>query len=202
MLGAGSDEYFKNQEYRFFDFSKQMDQQKDNPFKNRLSKFFKNFGYDSKLTPKNNHEVNINDFNGLKEQIKKANLMTITLGANDFLRYLDIPKLVSLTNLKGNDLEIKVKEFENNLQKASLEITKNLKKLIALIRTLNSNVSITLVSYPLPLLRLQDVIDSSFKLTNKRRLSDEIINILNSAIKKTYDLNNNINYIDAFDEND
>ncbi|RCT49264.1 SGNH/GDSL hydrolase family protein, partial [Ureaplasma urealyticum] len=56
MLGAGSDEYFKNQEYRVFDFSKQMDQQKDKPFKNRLSKFFKNFGYDSKLTPKNNHE--------------------------------------------------------------------------------------------------------------------------------------------------
>ncbi|EDT49613.1 conserved hypothetical protein [Ureaplasma urealyticum serovar 13 str. ATCC 33698] len=202
MLGAGSDAYFKDQEYKFFDFSKQMDQQNKNPFKNRLSKFFKDFGYNSQLLPKNNQEVNASDFNALKEQIKKANLMTISLGANDFLRYLDITKLVNLTNLKGKELETKVKELENTLKKLASEITNDLKKLISLIRNLNPNVSITLISYPLPLLRLQDVIDSSFKLSNKRSLSDEIMSILNNAIKDAHDLNNNVNYIDTFDEND
>ena len=81
LLGVADANYFKDQQYKFFDFSKKMDNQENNPFKHRLKKFFNDFGYrnDKKLT--NNEQVLKSDFTEFYNSLRSANLMTISLGA-------------------------------------------------------------------------------------------------------------------------
>ncbi|WP_042467816.1 GDSL-type esterase/lipase family protein [Ureaplasma urealyticum] len=202
LLGVADANYFKDQQYKFFDFSKKMDNQENNPFKHRLKKFFNDFGYrnDKKLT--NNEQVLKSDFTEFYNSLRSANLMTISLGANDFLAYLDINKLIDLANSTQNDLVNKANEYKNYLKTIAQKIQNDLKKLISAIKKVNPNISISLIGYPTPLLRLNDVLNQLFKLPNNQSLVNDVMDILNNAIKNVADLKNNVNYIDPFDEND
>ena len=113
----------------FLIFLKKMDNQENNPFKHRLKKFFNDFGYrnDKKLT--NNEQVLKSDFTEFYNSLRSANLMTISLGANDFLAYLDINKLIDLANSTQNDLVNKANEYKNYLKTIAQKNSKWLKKI-------------------------------------------------------------------------
>lgn len=85
LLNIADQTYFDNKDYTYFKFPQNLNQE-NNPFSNNLSSYFGNFGYKNKdQVFKSAKDVDYSQFNGLLNSIKEANLMTITLGANDFM---------------------------------------------------------------------------------------------------------------------
>lgn len=170
------------------------------------------------------YKTTFNRFGDLEEfkkrlinEIKDANLMTMTIGANDFLRM--ISSLLEASNFKKlmNDLIAKGNIGTNELLKFTLdfisiaqkEITARVLKLIERIKEINPNVNLSLVSYPTPILRfvssIIEFLPDSVKQTLKNfDIPELIIDQLNNAIKEAVSKANsnknlNVGYLDTFD---
>ena len=152
----------------------------------------------------------------LIKKIKDANLMTMTIGANDFLRMISSLLQASNFNKLINELMLKGSLDQNTLIKFALdfinvaqeEIKARVLKLIERIKEINPNVNLSLVSYPTPILRfvssiiefLPDSIKQQFKNFN---IPELLIDQLNNAIKDAVSQANikklNVGYLDTFD---
>ena len=153
----------------------------------------------------------------LIQEIKDANLITMTIGANDFLRIISslleasnfnalLNDLISSGNLSADKLLKFVLDFINVAQK---EIKARVARLIEAIKEINPNVNLSLVSYPTPVLRfvssiiefLPDQIKQTFKNFD---IPELLIDQLNNAIKDAVNQVNstkklNVGYLDTFD---
>ncbi|WP_405311471.1 GDSL-type esterase/lipase family protein [Metamycoplasma faucium] len=160
---------------------------------------------------------NLDEFKKLLiKKIKEANLMTMTIGANDFLRMISSLLQASNFNKLINELMLKGSLDQNTLIKFALdfinvaqeEIKARVLKLIERIKEINPNVNLSLVSYPTPILRfvssiiefLSDNIKQQFKNFN---IPELLIDQLNNAIKDAVSQANikklNVGYLDTFD---
>lgn len=152
----------------------------------------------------------------LIKKIKEANLMTMTIGANDFLRMISSLLQASNFNKLINELMLKGSLDQNTLIKFALdfinvaqeEIKARVLKLIERIKEINPNVNLSLVSYPTPILRfvssiiefLPDSIKQQFKNFNiPELLIDQLNNAIKDAVLQANIRNLNVGYLDTFD---
>lgn len=147
-------------------------------------------------------------FKKVQQKIKDANLITISIGANDILGRiklggLSIPQL--LKNPRGLDFskgldgfidfgsEVKMKE---EIEKAKL----NLLHTIAKIKEMNSNAKIVLVGYPMPVAQLAPLlkmVETTDKNGVKQSIANKLMGMLasiSSSISKQF---KTIDFIDA-----
>ncbi|MGL6125372.1 MAG: SGNH/GDSL hydrolase family protein [Metamycoplasmataceae bacterium] len=143
FLGVEPKKYnFKNSERQILDI-KQSDRKENNPQKRRAFNQFGMFGINDK-----------NDFNKLKNKIKNANLITITIGANDWITEFPFLEITSLKNGL-----ISKKEFDRRMDNINNQIFEKLRIFFSEIRIINPTANIIVTSYPstLPVLaRLSD----------------------------------------------
>lgn len=190
-----------NSKTNFFQNLKQRDNDSKALYRNKLNHYFKDFGINSSNQSQRGNNYNKEHFNGLIQAIKEANLMTITLGANDFMPKINFNLLKEIISQQNKQQkELLLQQLKNQLQEAGKIVQSNLEKLITALKEINPNLNINLVGYPMPLLRLQNVINEYAKLQNKS-LGQEILAILNGAIKQAAK-NSNINYLAVNDEDD
>ncbi|AZZ65359.1 hypothetical protein DMC14_000940 [Metamycoplasma phocicerebrale] len=149
----------------------------------------------------------------LVQKIKQSNLMTITLGANDFLRFFSsVLEAVNFNELindfqKNNKIDYEklsalYKKFTDICKE---EITDRLVTLLNKINSINSKTNVVLFNYPAPFLRFLSMIHSLFP--NNIQLSGETENLmlqfmqpLTNAIKEAKQkVGKNIYFVDAFD---
>lgn len=160
---------------------------------------------------------NLDEFKKLLiKKIKDANLMTMTIGANDFLRMISSLLQASNFNKLINELMLKGSLDQNTLIKFALdfinvaqeEIKARVLKLIERIKEINPNVNLSLVSYPTPILRfvssiiefLPDSIKQQFKNFNiPELLIDQLNNAIKDAVLQANIRNLNVGYLDTFD---
>lgn len=160
---------------------------------------------------------NLDEFKKLLiKKIKEANLMTMTIGANDFLRMISSLLQASNFNKLINELMLKGSLDQNTLIKFALdfinvaqeEIKARVLKLIERIKEINPNVNLSLVSYPTPILRfvssiiefLPDSIKQQFKNINiPELLIDQLNNAIKDAVLQANIKNLNVGYLDTFD---
>ncbi|MBN0919267.1 SGNH/GDSL hydrolase family protein [[Mycoplasma] gypis] len=178
----------------FLTFDSNIDKAKNNPIriegKRRIEYLFNDF------EPKNN-EMGI-----LTQQLKKANLMTISLGANDFIARVDIANFLSALALDsqtaGPKLQKYYDDFLEQAKNAANVIVEKYQTLISMIRAINPDIKINLISYPLPFLRLAPLIDKKFASITPN-VSDQLLAFLNNSIKKAAK-QNEVNYINTYDD--
>ena len=160
---------------------------------------------------------NLDEFKKLLiKKIKEANLMTMTIGANDFLRMIssllqasNFNKLINELMLKGSlDQNTLIKFVLDFINVAQEEIKARVLKLIERIKEINPNVNLSLVSYPTPILRfvssiiefLPDSIKQQFKNFNiPELLIDQLNNAIKDAVLQANIRNLNVGYLDTFD---
>ncbi|QJR44118.1 SGNH/GDSL hydrolase family protein [Mycoplasma miroungirhinis] len=188
-----SDEYKKIKNNLAFDLS--LDKSPKNPIKmyseDRLKYLFNDFQVENNQTGK------------LIDELKKANLLTISLGANDYLSYVDLFDLISVLSIQDseeNDVEIKTKydKFIQQSQKFKIDITKKYTLLLNKLRKINPDLNINIISYPMPFVRITNMIDKKYAKV-KENFSDFVINSLNNVLKDIA-LQNNVNYINSFNK--
>lgn len=147
----------------------------------------------------------------LKQNLAKANLVTINLGANDFfnlvfdsLKNRDVLKIVKKFLAKKpvlNDAII----FFNDLFKDSLpQIRKRLTVFINNLKTLAPNANINLISYPMPLQYLFNVLNQYVSKDLLKDIGD--LNISNIFIDTVNDnlqevaTNTKINFVNTYND--
>ncbi|VEU77816.1 SGNH/GDSL hydrolase family protein [Mycoplasmopsis columbinasalis] len=144
----------------------------------------------------------------LVEKIKTSNLLTVTLGANDAIKHifqhlttLVVEPLLS-TALAG---ELSLGQLFNKVtslfQTVVDSVIEQQKKLITSLLSLNPNLNINFISYPLPMAKIGKMLDEYLNLHIKMSfsVSQVLISMLNDAIAKTAK-SGNVNYIDVYDE--
>ncbi|MGL5438741.1 MAG: SGNH/GDSL hydrolase family protein, partial [Metamycoplasmataceae bacterium] len=147
---------------------------------NRVKKKFKNFGKEDKT-----------DFDFLKKEIAKANFITMTIGANDIIKYI---KSSSVMDIFLGTTETKISL--ENVASIIIEVKNNIKKIISKIKSLNkNNVEIYLLGYLKPFNRINTIIN---KMPNGKILN-EVGEQLNKAIKEAAK-ESNVNYINFFND--
>ena len=146
----------------------------------------------------------------LIKEIQNANLMTMTLGANDFLRIaLQVFEKVGLIDdlqkmfLKGQFDQQKLLKFLVFLRKAKNEIQARMETLLNKIKEINPNLNINVLNYPAPFYRLLSSLLSSAPIPNELKssaslefLMDQLSDPLKTAVKNVGD---NTNFIDMVD---
>ncbi|WP_391591527.1 SGNH/GDSL hydrolase family protein [[Mycoplasma] cavipharyngis] len=149
----------------FFNRVKNKNNFKANPYHKRIATYFKRFQKD--------------DFTQLIEKISEANLITISLGANDLTHYFKLDQLARI-----NSINALFKKINNTF----VLIQKNYERLITNIQKINKNARIVLVDYPLPLLQILNGINQV------------INNLINQKISQYF--NSTINYLDPYLQRD
>ncbi|MCU4117186.1 SGNH/GDSL hydrolase family protein [Mycoplasma zalophi] len=188
-----SSDYHVIQNRLAFDLS--IDKSPKNPIKmyaeNRLEYLFNDF------------QVTNNEVGKLASEIKNANLLTISLGANDYLSYVDLFDLISVLSM--NDSEISDADIQNKYDKFIKEsarfkedITKKYSKLLTKLREINPELNINIISYPMPFVRIANMIDKKYAKVQEN-FSDFVINSLNNVLKDIA-IENNLNYINSFNK--
>ncbi|MBU4690860.1 GDSL-type esterase/lipase family protein [Mycoplasma zalophi] len=176
-----------------FDLS--IDKSPKNPIKmyaeNRLEYLFNDF------------QVTNNEVGKLASEIKNANLLTISLGANDYLSYVDLFDLISVLSMNDSeisdaDIQNKYDKFIKESAKFKEDITKKYSKLLTKLREINPELNINIISYPMPFVRIANMIDKKYAKVQEN-FSDFVINSLNNVLKDIA-LENNINYINSFNK--
>ncbi|SMC16883.1 SGNH/GDSL hydrolase family protein [Mycoplasmopsis agassizii] len=142
-------------------------------------------------------------------RLTSANLLTVSLGANDFMDILfnqigtiDFQKL-----LAGGSFDMKnlIEIVVPILTEVRTQIRNSYTELINHIKTYNKDIKINLISYPMPFLRLLETVNQLTKgveIEPGKPLSKYLLGILNGLIKDRSTLDDSVNYINVYDEND
>ncbi|VEU77060.1 SGNH/GDSL hydrolase family protein [Mycoplasmopsis columbina] len=151
---------------------------------------------------------NLDDFyTKLVSQIKEANLLTVTLGANDALHLLTkeltkIPfaQLVDqIIKNKYNYAQI-VQLINNTFQTVFDAIAQRQNLFVQKLKEINPNLNVNFISYPLPMSFIGKLLDkyiaNNFGVSIQ--LSQILINLLNRKIAFGARVNN-VNFINAYD---
>ncbi|MGL5591992.1 MAG: SGNH/GDSL hydrolase family protein [Metamycoplasmataceae bacterium] len=157
---------FKNSERQILD-AKDYDRKENNPQKRRTYNQFGMFGIKNK-----------SDFDKLKNKIKEANLISITIGANDWITRFPFLEIMSLKN----EL-ISMEEFENLMEEINQEIFARMKVFFDEIRRLNPTANIIVTTYPttLPILARWNNEKMNKNSKNKVLVSD-FIHVFNTKL--------------------
>ncbi|MXR10615.1 SGNH/GDSL hydrolase family protein [Mycoplasma hyopneumoniae] len=181
----------ENEKFQNFDkirlnFNYELDKLTKSPYGKQIRDVFGNFS--AKNYPK------------LKEKIKNANLLTVSLGANDLMESIDF-KTIAKPNQKIATKAEAAAEFVAKINLAIVKLEKNLNIFIEKIRKINPNLEIVLVGYNI-------LFSSSMKffdklLTNELGLPNNYTIIalkqLNEAVKKVAQ-KQGINFVDLYNE--
>ncbi|MGL5643523.1 MAG: SGNH/GDSL hydrolase family protein [Metamycoplasmataceae bacterium] len=167
FLGVDPKNYnFKNSERQILD-AKDYDRKENNPQKRRTYNQFGMFGIKNK-----------SDFDKLKNKVKEANLISITIGANDWITRFPFLEIMSLKN----EL-ISMEEFENLMEEINQEIFARMKVFFDEIRRLNPTANIIVTTYPttLPILARWNNEKMNKNSKNKVLVSD-FIHVFNTKL--------------------
>lgn len=135
--------------------------------------------------------------------IKKANLITFTLGANDLFASGLFWKVFSVLAANKNEWN----NLNHSLNLVFKEITKYIQLILNRLRELNPNAKIDAISYPMPLIRIANLINGFVQVPgSKEKVANYLLNGLNDSIKNAV-INFNqttkflpANYINIFNE--
>ncbi len=153
------------------------DEKENNPQKSRAYKQFGMFG-----------RSDARDFDKLKQKIKEANFITITIGGNDWLANFPI---FEISSLKQNVLS--KKDFDKIIHIKNSELLVNMKHMFAEIRRINPEANIVAINYPTTLSLLFSFDKDLFNEKNGIIIS-EYVHLLNQVIFKAAQ-KNDIQYI-------
>ncbi|VEU68078.1 SGNH/GDSL hydrolase family protein [Mycoplasmopsis pulmonis] len=182
---------------------------------------FKNFAFSGTTLKDWNDYFNNKDtifFNSTKSEdlsqredflkrLTNSNLLLLNLGANDFMslafekfKEKDVLSLLMKKDASTNDL---IGVFLPILSSIRHEMGIRYKELISHIRKYNKNVTINLIGYPMPALKLFNMVNKllgeSVKIGNDTLLGF-LLNFINSSIKDQVDLYENVNFVNAYDD--
>ncbi|WP_027120592.1 SGNH/GDSL hydrolase family protein, partial [Mycoplasmopsis lipofaciens] len=124
------------------------------------------------------------------DKLSQANLLTVTLGANDFLTLtlnnlanaplLDLINQLANSNLNYSLIVSLVNDFFNdvfeNLKTRQIEFIKT-------IKSINSNLNINFIGYPMPIAFIAQLIDAKLGDNSNISISKIILDLLNKKIK-------------------
>ncbi|TPR54321.1 SGNH/GDSL hydrolase family protein [Metamycoplasma neophronis] len=131
-------------------------------------------------------------FDKIIDKITKANLMTISLGFNDFFnngKLLDIVLEIIKENNEVASLEKSFATWIETMQKQIEKISIKYDLLVKKIREINPNININLVGYTSPFLRLSAILKNQVN----RDYIAEAVTALNNSIKNVAKANK-VNY--------
>lgn len=160
------------------------------------SKLISRFGKDYKLLASE-----------IVKQLKNSNLITLSIGANDFIHtFIDAIKESNITQslqLILNDNPTfgpLIEDVKKILDNSIKEVSKRLQIFASQIKSIAAQANINFISYPTPFLKLKYMIDDFIKefagdIAKDFSLTDFFTDILNNTIKLTAS-KNGINYID------
>lgn len=156
--------------------AKNMDNHKDNPFRKRINKQFGGLGLKSNT-----------DFLKLKNKIKSANLITITIGANDLLTQIPVFEFISWKNK-----EMSRENLDLFIDKIYSKLFDQMKLLFATIKKLNPSANIIATSYISAFPIFFNLIDDKFIGNNEYKdgFMSHFITKLNLIINKASSENN------------
>ncbi len=163
-----------------------------------------------------NKDINNLDFsrrnlaNDVIQKIREANLITITIGANDYLKYLGkafFEEFRYREFLKSENPKAYLIDFIKSLLiDISDTITNDLEIFAKKLSALNSTAQIYYIKYPTPMLRIKNVLETLFKEKFPEfaniELANEIVNLFNMNLNpKVLNPNKaeNIHIIDLYD---
>ncbi|MFA7703502.1 SGNH/GDSL hydrolase family protein [Mycoplasmopsis synoviae] len=143
----------------------------------------------------------------LKNKLKDANLVTLTLGANDFFDLLFFE--IQNSNLNENSIKQAILDskgnnnliFTNLFKNIIIEIKARLNAFLATLKTLAPRANINLVSYPMPLLRLKETLDAYLKQYFGNldfSVLESLTTSINSLLKSLATPEKEIYYVDVF----
>ncbi|UUD34970.1 SGNH/GDSL hydrolase family protein [Mycoplasmopsis caviae] len=134
--------------------------------------------------------------NEIIEKIKNSNLITITLGANDFIKELlskaivNIPilDLVKQIRSKNLDYNMLVSHFNVIFKNVFEKLEIRQKELISTLKKINNKANVNFVGYPLPLTFLMDLVDKAINKNDQGNLlsiGHILLDLLNKKNKYT-----------------
>lgn len=164
-----------------------------------------------------NKDLNNLDFsrralaNDVIAKVKDANLITITIAANDYFKYLGkgfFEEFRYREFLKSDHPKEYLKTFVKSL---FLDITDSIERDLEIfaqkLAAINSDAQIYYIQYPIPMLRIKNFLEDNFKMIFPEfediEFTEEIINLFNKNLNPKY-LNpqnkENIHIINLYDE--
>ncbi|WP_412031241.1 hypothetical protein [Metamycoplasma buccale] len=147
----------------------------------------------------NNFELKNNEYSFFKSKIKNANLMTFSLGMNDFISQQELLKLIwELTyGIKDvKDAKAYLNKVLDTINKNKENIINKYNALLSEIRKINPNANINLVGYITPFLKLAQLLENKFGENQLEKITSIVNNTL-AAIAK----NNKVNFFNYQDTN-
>ncbi|VEU75736.1 Uncharacterised protein [Mycoplasmopsis maculosa] len=148
--------------------------------------------------------------NELLKRLEDANLITITLGANDFIEVLTnsfskIPFIDLITEIQNNDLKISklISLFSSTLDEVFSTINNRQSLFIEKLKKFTNTTNINFISYPMPLAHISKVLDSLIPTqlnsdSETISIGKILLDLLNNEIKSVANANG-INFIDSYD---
>ncbi|MDQ0513700.1 lysophospholipase L1-like esterase [Mycoplasmoides fastidiosum] len=121
----------------YFNFVQKTNADLNSPFKDRLPKYFGDFS--------------TGQYNKILEKVQNADLITVSLAANDFFAEIPLTDLADTSNLPSLYLK---------LGSTNRKIIKSYEDLIARIKELNPKARIVLTGYPMPLIRISNALNN------------------------------------------
>lgn len=168
FLGVDPNNYNYLNSKEQINFAQTLDLKENNPWKKRIQNQYGAFGIKNK-----------NDFNILKQQIKKANLITINIGANDLLTQVPFSEIISWKNkiTSKEELDKAFKKLYNSTLKNALILFKEIKRL-------NPKANIIAISYPGILPKFFTLIDAKMdeKDGYENGFSHHCVSLLNKLV--------------------
>ncbi|QGZ97470.1 hypothetical protein GE118_01500 [Mycoplasma sp. NEAQ87857] len=157
----------------------------------------------------NNVLQNKINLNQLKQDLAKANLITLTIGANDFLYLLfksasedDLLGVIKNLISPNRSVKVAVDFLTKVFEKTFVQFKHNIDSLIKTLKQYAPNANINLISYPTPFLAIKDLINQKIaSLVQGINIDvfDTIIDVINGTVKDISNLNN-VNYINVFNK--
>ncbi|CAT05262.1 Prolipoprotein p65 [Mesomycoplasma conjunctivae] len=186
LLDASNPKY-ASLDKSFFKFNTNLNQVTNSPFGQQISDTFGDFSATS--YPK------------FIAKIKDANLLTLTLGANDFIQSLDFSLLSKTLGASQAEKQQLGKLFVKNIELSLIKIKDNLAQLVGKLLEINPNLHINLLGYnhlgSTTVKFLEHLLVNELALEDN--FSSKTIDQLNQIIQETA-LNYGLNYVNVFND--
>lgn len=181
----------ENREYQNFDkthlnFNYELDKLTKSPYGEQIRNVFGNFS--------------AKNYQKLQEKIKNANLLTLSLGANDLLESIDF-RIITKPSQKIATKSQAAFEFIQNTNLAIEKINKNLNIFIQKIKKINPNLQIVLVGYNILFSHTMKFFDHLLvnELGLPKNYTTLVLKQLNETIKHVA-RKQRINFVDLYNE--
>ncbi|BBG42670.1 lipase [Mycoplasmopsis californica] len=147
-------------------------------------------------------------YNRLIQQLTNSNLITVSLGANDFMHTISVKigefpfsKIIEYINTKNPDYTEISKIVSDLFNDLFTNIEKNQTEFIGTIKKIAPKANINFIAFPTPLSTIIDLIDrhiNNYSENVSFSLSTVLIDLINNKIKYTAN-SNGVYFINPFD---